>query len=180
MESMSSGYSNYFASGSTDDVWGVASTGVGHAKIEPGVPYPPARHPMDHMFSWDKGRILQCFQVVYISQGLGQFESTAAGPVQIKAGTVFVLFPGVWHRYRPDLATGWTEDWIELRGPSMTRLLQGEVITPLHPVHVVGVQPSLLAIYEQCHRLAKDAPPEYVAMLGLLGMQILAQLTMLC
>lgn len=34
----------------------------------------------------------------------------------VKAGTVFLLLPGEWHRYRPALRSGWTEDWFELRG----------------------------------------------------------------
>ncbi len=34
----------------------------------------------------------------------------------IRANTVFVLKPGEWHRYRPTIRSGWTEDWIELRG----------------------------------------------------------------
>jgi AraC-like DNA-binding protein len=55
---------------------------------------------------------------VAISQGKGWLE-TRGGARTLVAGSVFLLPPGYWHRYRPDPATGWTEDWLELRGPTL-------------------------------------------------------------
>jgi AraC-like ligand binding domain len=34
----------------------------------------------------------------------------------VDAGQVIFLFPGVWHRYRPDEKTGWDEHWVGFDG----------------------------------------------------------------
>ena len=33
---------------------------------------------------------------------------------------VILLFPGVWHRYRPDVDVGWDEYWISFNGSAST------------------------------------------------------------
>ncbi len=177
---MESGYSNYFASNRSDEEkWGATGVGIGHAFIEPGAVYPPARHPVDHMFSWSQGRVLQNFQILYVSSGAGEFESVAVGSRQVVAGTMMILFPGVWHRYRPEPETGWTEDWLELRGPAVDRLQLVEEISPDSPLHEIGHHSRILEIYEQGHLLAQTAPSEFTPLLGMLGMQLLAQLAMI-
>jgi AraC-like DNA-binding protein len=174
------GYSSYFASSKSDEAkWGATGVGIGHEFIAPGAAYPPGRHPVDHMFSWNQGRVLQNFQIVYISSGRGEFESVAVGCREVVAGTLILLFPGVWHRYRPDPGTGWTEDWIEVKGASIDRLLRAGEISVDAPLHSIGHQPQILSIYEQGLALARVAPPEFTPFLGMLGMQILAQLGMI-
>lgn len=84
---------------------------------EPGAAYPPAGHPADHVFAWERGRVLGGWQVVAITQGGGYFD---AEPV--KAGDVILITPGRWHRYRPSAETGWTELWVELSGEGLERL----------------------------------------------------------
>jgi len=61
--------------------------------------------------------------LVAISQGRGKLESRS-GRTNLSAGSVFLLPPGYWHRYRPDPETGWTEDWFELRGPALDAWLE--------------------------------------------------------
>jgi len=153
--------------------------GIGHAFIGSGAEYPPARHPVDHMFSWGQGRVLQNFQILYVSSGRGEFESVAVGCREVVPGTLIILFPGVWHRYRPDPETGWTEDWIEIKGPGVDRLLRMGEISAEVPLHFVGHQSQILSIYEQGLALARTAPPEFTPLLGMLGMQLLAQLSMI-
>lgn len=93
----------------------------------PGQSYPPPNHPDDHAFTWERGRILNTLQLVFISKGSGELESRDARH-KISAGDVFVLLPGVWHRYRPDPATGWTEHWFEMRGPAVDSWLSGGLL----------------------------------------------------
>lgn len=81
-------------------------------------------------FEWVTGRVLGAFQVVWIAAGTGEFESQASGLVSLEAGMAVLLFPGVWHRYRPHAETGWTEKWVELGGEAIDRLLAVEVIGP--------------------------------------------------
>lgn len=89
--------------------WGIGVHGGGAFQAKVGEPYPPVGHPSDHSFDWKAGRALGAFQVVLVAQGRGEFESQATGLVPLVAGMALLLFPGVWHRYRPDPTTGWTE-----------------------------------------------------------------------
>jgi AraC-like DNA-binding protein len=72
--------------------------------------------------------------LVAISQGRGTLESRN-GETCLSAGSVFLLPPGYWHRYRPDPKTGWIEDWFELRGPTLEAWL-GNGVLDVAPVHV--------------------------------------------
>ncbi|MGA7903531.1 MAG: AraC family ligand binding domain-containing protein, partial [Terrimicrobiaceae bacterium] len=95
------------------NIWGCTATSVGFARVKPRTKYPPARHPADHHFEWAQGRILQFYQIILISEGSGMFESEhTREPRVVDAGSVLILFPGVWHRYAPDSAVGWAEHWI--------------------------------------------------------------------
>lgn len=109
-------YFEYFPCGPTELAWGFHISAAGYTRIKRGAPYPPARHPDSHAFVWSDGRILSSLQVVYLSSGSGQFESRQGGPHEVRTGDAMILWPGVWHRYRPQPRTGWTEHWFELSG----------------------------------------------------------------
>ena len=75
---------------------------AGHAVVPANSVSPPTieNHSQKYALSWEKGRVLQDFQVVYISKGKGIFQSTQGGLIPINAGDALLLFPGEWHRYR--------------------------------------------------------------------------------
>ena len=99
----------------SDEVFhgGIYVTSAGCQVVPPGATYPPVQHPSLYHFSWDEGRVLPDFGLVLICAGGGIFESKATGCIEIKADMGFILFPGVWHRYRPNPKTGWTEKWVQ-------------------------------------------------------------------
>jgi AraC-like DNA-binding protein len=171
-------YAAYLPGGRVADPWGVSLEAAGHTRICAGTAYPPApnRHPDDHMLTWARGRVLSSYQIVCISQGKGLFESSHAGSRQITEWTAFLLFPGIWHRYQPHQSTGWVEDWIELRGPAMDRLMRSGIITPRRPVFHIGPQPQIMEAFRQCHEAARTLPPGYHAVLATTGLQILARI----
>ena len=108
----------YLAVNPQDMLWGVAVHSVGCQDIGPGEPYPPTDHPSRYLFSEERGRILNEYQLLYISEGRGRFQSTSTGRwISIQAGDLFLLYPGEWHSYRPDRETGWKEYWIGFDGP---------------------------------------------------------------
>lgn len=131
--------------------WGAAVTGGGVIRVRAGDPYPPAGHPADHSFAWRTGRVLASFQVVHVAQGAGEFESEATGLRRVVAGTALLLLPGVWHRYRPDPATGWTEKWVEFNGTVPRRLAQAGVLTPAGAVVPVASPGELEARLDRIH-----------------------------
>jgi AraC-like DNA-binding protein len=167
-------YASYLSAGSDAHIWRAGVTAVGYTRIPPGSVYPPGRHPLDHLFTWERGRVLRAYQVVYILSGRGTFESANNGFAEVTAGTVFLLFPGVWHRYRPDRKTGWVESWIELQGPAIRSLEQSALISAQRPVLRLGRHVALEKSLEECHRLAIERPAGYQPMLGTLGLHILA------
>ena len=102
--------------------WGAYLTGAGRSVAEPEKTYPLAGHPQLYDFSWEKGRTLPEFQLVMVTGGAGEFESENVPLRKFRGDALFFLTPGNWHRYRPDLQTGWYERWISLSGDLMHRL----------------------------------------------------------
>lgn len=50
-----------------DTEWGTTINSVGFQHIEPGEPYPPRNHPTRYLFDTAKGRILDEYQLLYIT-----------------------------------------------------------------------------------------------------------------
>jgi AraC-like DNA-binding protein len=119
-------------------------TSLGRQHYGPGAEYPKKEHPSDYYFSWKTGRKLPDFLVVFIEQGEGTFESHKAGPVAWRKNEVLLLPPGVWHRYRPLEASGWTEAWICMNGEYLHRLRKNNVF-PSQPKLLKISQPAPLA-----------------------------------
>lgn len=118
--------------------WGVYLTGVGRAVVPGGSSYPPYQHPRLYDFAWDQGRTLPEFQVVLISAGKGTFESKTNGHQVVPARSAFFLYPGVWHRYRPEVESGWTERWIAFNGQLAHRLMDIFLLQREGPVRRVA------------------------------------------
>lgn len=118
--------------------WGLYVTGAGCGRVPPGGHYPRAGHPPSHEFAWQRGRVLHEYQIVYIKDGSGWFESHATGKTLIEGGTVFLLFPEVWHRYRPCESTGWEECWVGFAGEDADRLQQRGFMKPAEPLLKAG------------------------------------------
>ncbi|MFZ9964938.1 MAG: AraC family transcriptional regulator [Terrimicrobiaceae bacterium] len=108
--------------------WGVEILGCGFARTPPHHPYPAPGHPPDHDFDFESGRTLQALQILFILEGSGWIEMETKRRQRIPAGSVIFLLPGIWHRYRPDPKTGWTEYWVELDGFVVRRLIEERVL----------------------------------------------------
>jgi AraC-like DNA-binding protein len=155
--------------------WECTATAIGHERVLPGSQYPPRRHPVDHHFTWEDGRVLHAYQIIYITEGKGYFESGLSHKrQQIDAGCIVILFPGVWHRYSPDPKTGWVENWIECRGKSFERARAIGLLRPERSILRVGLLPDLLQCFERCHALAQRHSGGIQAMLSTMGLHILS------
>ncbi|MBI5693980.1 MAG: helix-turn-helix transcriptional regulator [Verrucomicrobia bacterium] len=167
-------YFRYFPHSREAVSWGVAVTAVGYTHIRPHTPYPPGRHPKGHHFEWSRGRVLEALQVVLITAGRGEFEQRGSRPQRVEAGDAFMLFPGFWHRYRPDPATGWDESWVELAGDAVDRLCQKKILSPGTPVLRGAVDAGLDARLEAVHARAREPLPGFDAELAVQGLAVLA------
>lgn len=127
-----------------DKKWGFYVNNLGRTVIEPNREYPSKDHPDNYVFTWDKGRILDEFHVVLITKGEGVFESKATGEMKISDGDVFLLFPGVWHRYKPKKNIGWTERWVGFSGEIANQLLSNGFFKPDEPLISKCNKPAVL------------------------------------
>jgi AraC-like DNA-binding protein len=157
------------------NIWGCTATSVGFARVKPHTKYPPARHPADHHFEWAQGRVLQFYQIILISEGAGIFESEhTREPRIVDSGSVLILFPGVWHRYAPDSAVGWTEHWIECQGSIFDEAVGTGIVQPTQPILHTGLEPDLLRCFERCHALAARGALANQHLLSTMGAHLLS------
>jgi AraC-like DNA-binding protein len=170
-------YFIYLPKQTGSSVWGCVATAAGYTNILPGKPYPPRQHPLDHHFKWEEGRVLQSFQIIFISAGTGVFESASfPGTRQVDPGTIILLFPGVWHRYRPANGTGWTEHWIECQGPVFDAACRDGLVRPERCLLKAGARSDWNHCFEWCHSLARADAVANQDLLSTLGLHLLAML----
>ena len=96
--------------------WDIEILGAGQSNIGPNQPYPFKIHPTGYHFNWDKGRTLTGYQLVYVTHGSGKIETSQTPVRDIQAPFLFLLFPNIWHRYRPTQERGWQERWVGFDG----------------------------------------------------------------
>lgn len=109
-------------------------TSAGRSTVWPGETYPKHQHPRLYHFSWEEGRTLPEFQLLLLTEGHGKFQSKDTGEINIGPGQAVLLCPDVWHRYRPDRESGWTEKWVQFDGPFAVQLMEQGIISPAKPV----------------------------------------------
>jgi len=114
----------YFPVNDAQRRWGIYATCAGHSRTEPGDVFPSSVHPDEYFFSWDMGRTLHEWQIILIEHGRGTVEFRNRR-YSAKEGSLIVLPPGCWHRYRPNRKTGWTTLWIGFGGDLAARLIGG-------------------------------------------------------
>ena len=138
--------------------WGLYVNGAGFTTIAPDEEYPPKEHPSPYYFTWEKGRVLPEFMLSYVTAGHGEFESGPTGTCEMGAGKVMLVFPGVWHRYRPSEETGWEGLWVSFNGEVMDRLVSRGFFSVENAVLTTGLHASILNPF-QCllERLDKGA-----------------------
>ena len=119
----------YFPVNDAQRAWGLYATCAGRSETEPGDEFPSAVHPDEYFFTWEKGRVLHEWQLSLIEQGRGTVEFQDRRYVA-KKGSLIILTPGCWHRYRPNKSTGWTTLWIGFGGDLADRMIGGAGFNP--------------------------------------------------
>jgi AraC-like DNA-binding protein len=156
---------HYIPYSEEDEKLGMVCTTVGRTEISPRTVYPPNKsdHPVPFR-SVAEGRTLAEFQIVYITKGQGAFTS-AAGFVDstgnsentgnakgetsytVKEGSLFLILPGLKHKYKPDFETGWIENWIGFNGEYFMRLLREGILSLDHVFFEIGLYDSILTVF---------------------------------
>lgn len=120
--------------------------------------YPEQGHPLDYLFDIDGRRTLDEYQIVFIAQGSGLFESASIAEIPVHAGDALLLFPDEWHRYHPDQHTGWSEYWVGFRGKEADRVMNA-FFSAKQPVCKVGQSDALLKHFDQILYWLQQAVP---------------------
>lgn len=150
----------YLTVGDEDTNWGLYLNAIGSSTIKSGSIYPPTQHPQGYYFNWDGGRVLQEFQINYITEGAGVFENEF-GKFTVKQGSVILIFPVIWHRYKPLVKTGWVENYIGFNGKIAKELLSHPQFTPKHAVLHIGIKEELLDTYLKIFDLVEKEQPGF-------------------
>ena len=157
-----------------DAQWGLHVSGAGWATVPAGSAYPPPGHPELYDFSFERGRRLPEYQVVYIAAGSGIFEAEGRDEARVTAGTVLLVFPGVWHRYRPDDHTGWREYWVSFTGDWMDRIVQHRFFSATAPLLEIGPAEPFQATFDQLLERLWSAPPGFPHLIAADVVELLA------
>ncbi len=169
----------YFPLSDRQRLWDFHVTGVGRiVRAYRGTPDPG--HPSPYYYVWETGRVLDQFGLIYITEGQGEFQSAVTRRTVVDAGTVFLLVPGVWHRYRPCENTCWSYYWVHLSGGYLAQLVERQVLSPERAIFKTGLQDSLLRAYLSLVERARTQPPGFQQMmcgniLEILGVALAAE-----
>ncbi len=169
-------YYKYLPLSVRDQAWGLSVLNAGCTRILPNQPYPFSSHPSHHNFTWTNGRVLQEYQLIYITKGEGLFESAAAGSLAVTAGTVLLLFPGEKHRYKPRPETGWDEYWVGFRGSMVDQLSAQGFLRPEKAWLAVGFDEYLLGIFLEIIEQSKKEKAGYQPLMAGAVMHLLGRL----
>jgi len=168
----------YLTHNPDDTSWGLYLTVVGSAKVEPETEYPPSGHPTGYHFNWHNGRILQEYQINYITEGEGMME-TREGSFPVREGSVIILRPNVWHRYRPSRQTGWMEHYVGFMGEIADKMVKSSDLLNDSPVLQIGFQEDLIHNFQDIFNQVKTERPGYHQVCSGLVVHILGQIVSL-
>jgi len=153
-----------------NNLWQTKVNTVGFESVPEHSSYPKTGHPAEYSFNFDAGRILQEFQLVYITKGKGQFASERIQLCEISEGTILMLKPGEWHTYRPNETTGWESYWVGFSG-SVTENLNTE-----NPIIQIGYDEEMVGLYRKILEVSNNERPGYQQLLSGILIHLLAYL----
>lgn len=159
-----------------DRSWGLAVTTAGFQHVHPGEEYPLSTHPEGYRFPENKRRVINEYQLYYITRGSGFFESASCSRTRIEAGMMFMLFPGEWHSFAPDPETGWDDHWVGFNGSFMDDKIRNGFFTFRNCVFKVGVNESMIETFHEILDIASDEKKGYQQLIASLAISLIGRL----
>lgn len=165
--------SKYLLANERDALWGLTVSTVGYEEIQPGDDYPTRGHADGYYFNLDRGRELNEYQLLYLTEGEGVFHSATVREAPLREGDLWLLFPGEWHSYHPKPKTGWKSYWIGFKGRNMDDRVRAGFLSPQKPIYHVGFSDSIVSVYKTAYDAAvEEAAYSQQYMAGLVNMLI--------
>lgn len=147
MNKMNSVDIKYFHSFPDKTLYGLTVTCCGFQTILPFENYPPNTHPVKYNFDRTSGRILDEYQVLYITSGKGVLIVDNI-IYKVSTGNVIILFPGQYHTYYPYNETGWGEYYIGFKGDIVDNLITNSFLSKTKPIANIGFNNELVSLYK--------------------------------
>lgn len=154
-------YYQYLPTSEEDENWGLSVLNTGCTRIKANEQYPYKHHPAHHYFNWQNGRILNEYQLIYIVGGEGVFESSSVAETKVEEGSVIILFPGEWHRFKPKAATGWDEYWVGFKGDVVDTIIKKNFFHPEEALLHVGFHERMIVLLSEIMEQTKKERPGY-------------------
>jgi AraC-like DNA-binding protein len=152
--------------------WGLYVNCAGRATVRPGMEYPPPEHPSGYYYKYKNGRVLNEYQVHYITEGEGRYENRGGG-YRIMPGSVLITKPGIWHRYRPGKNTGWIENYVGFTGHIAHQILGRPWFMTAGPVVNAGLREEFIDTYEKIFHYILEEKPGYQQVIAGMIMKLL-------
>lgn len=163
----------YLVAGDIDRSFGVWVNAVGQQKIEPDMTYPSKEHPDGYYFTVKNGRILNEYQLVYITDGTGDFYFRRNESIKVKGGCLFWLSPGQWHSYTPNISTGWTEYYISFDGDVIRNMVAHSFLEGKNGAFEIGFNEELVSLFMRALDVAHLKNAGYQSYLSGIAMHML-------
>ncbi len=150
----------YLTPGKENIEWGLYLTVAGKSLIPPGTKYPPKNHPRGYFFTWENGRVLDEYQIHYITEGGGVYENLR-GKYLAGAGSLIITKPGMWHRFRPEQKTGWMENYIGFNGFIAKEIFHHPFFSSDKPVKYIGYREEIIDTYHKIFEYVREEKPGF-------------------
>ena len=148
--------SKYLVANDRDEQWGLVVNTVGYDELGVGDPYPTKGHGDGYYFDVERGRVLDEYQLLYLVEGEGVLSTSAVKNVRLKAGDMFLVFPGVWHTYHPVEGNVWKSYWIGFKGRNMDDRMNYGFLSVDKPVYNIGYSSDVVMLYRTAIKAAKE------------------------
>ena len=151
----------YLTPGEEDKRWGLYINVAGKVNILPDkATYPSHDHPTGYFFTWESGRVLEEYQIHYITSGSGVYENHR-GIYNVKPGSLIITKPGVWHRFRPNEKTGWMENYVGFNGVIPEELFTQACFSSLKPIKDIGNREEIIDTYHKIFEFVQEEKPGF-------------------
>ncbi|RZJ29463.1 MAG: hypothetical protein EOO18_12180 [Chryseobacterium sp.] len=168
-------YFKYLPTSPEDESWGLHVLSTGCNRIGKDACYPSTDHPAHHYFSWSMGRVLDEYQLIYISRGEGRFESIECPEQDVKEGSVIFLFPGEWHRFKPAASSGWDEYWVGFKGKIIDNIA-ANFFSKDNAVLEVGFHEIIIQLFSEIIEKTKEERTGYQPLIAGIVMHLLGEI----
>lgn len=140
-------YNKYFAVSENDKGWGIHTLNCGISMVATGSNFPSPEHPDNYKLTWYRGRILNEYQLIYLVEGNGIFESRESGIINLEAGSIIIIYPDCWHRYKPVGDELWHTYWVGFGGKLADDFVGKLDTNRENPVKVIGYQEKIVQVF---------------------------------